>query len=532
MMPRGRAASTCHVVVVSSAMAALIACGGSVRGNDTVVYASGADLESANPLVTVHPLSRQIQRFALFVTLARYDSALAPQPYYARAWDWNGERDELTLRLHTGLSWHDGKPTTARDVVFTIEAARDRATGYPRYADLATVASVAAPDDSTVAIRFTTPPPGFPAVLCELPILPAHLLESVPRAEMRRAEFNTNPVGNGPFRFISREPGRRWIFHRATHFPVMLGGPAAVERLVVAVVDEPTTKFAGLVSGELAIAGIAPTMASLVSRDRSLRVVSYPVLFSNAVIFNAARPPFDDPRVRHAISAAIDRQRIIDAALAGYATPAAGPVPPDSPLAVELPPVRREIADSLLDAAGWPRGADGRRAKDGRPLAFTLFTVGSGDNAVEQLLQADMRERGITMEIRQLEFGAFLAEARAKAKNFDALFTGIPGDLSLSYLAAMFDSRSAGGALDYAGFHTPRLDSAFLRVSRAHSPEDLRAAWQTVQTILHEELPVAWVYHARGVQGVTARLAGVTMDLRGEMPTVAEWRLTDPAARP
>src|SRR5688500_2708837 len=181
MMPRGRLASTSRVLLAPIVMATLLACGGSARGTDTVVYASGADLESANPLVTVHPLSRQIQRFALFVTLARYDSALAPQPYFAHAWDWNGERDELTLRLHTGLSWHDGKPTTARDVAFTVEAARDRVTGYLRYADLATVASVAAPDDSTVVIRFTTPPPGFPTVLCELPVLPSHLLANVPR---------------------------------------------------------------------------------------------------------------------------------------------------------------------------------------------------------------------------------------------------------------------------------------------------------------------------------------------------------------
>jgi hypothetical protein len=71
-----------------------------------------------------------------------------------------------------------------------------------------------------------------------------------------------------------------------------------------------------------------------------------------------------------------------------------------------------------------------------------------------------MRAHGVTLEIRQIEFGAFLAEARANPKRFDALFTGIPGDLSLSYLAAMFDSRLSGGPLDYAGFHTPALDSA------------------------------------------------------------------------
>lgn len=507
-----------------------LTCAAPERSGDTVVYASGADLESANPLVTVHPLSRQIQRFALLVTLARYDSMLVPQPYFARSWEWTPSRDELVLHLVSGLAWHDGAPTTARDVVFTLEAAHDRATGYPRYGDLATVVSTTAPDDSTVRIRFASPPPGFPPILAELPILPAHILASTPRTDMRRAEYNLNPIGNGPFRFVRREAGRRWVFERTPDFPDALGGPASVERLVVAVVDEPTTKFAGLVSGELAVAGIAPTMASLVARDQSLRVVSYPVLFANAVVFNTTRPPFDDARVRKAVSAAIDRRRIIDAALAGYATPAFGPVSPDNPFALAVDSSRASVADSLLDAAGWTKVPDGRRTRDGKPLTFTLLTVGSGDNAVEQLLQADMRARGVTMEIRQSEFGAFLVEARANPKRFDALFTGIPGDLSLSYLAAMFDSKLAGGALDYAGFHTPALDAQFERVSAARSRDELADAWFNVQRLLDDATPVAWVYHSRGVQGVTAKLSGVRMDLRGEMPTLAHWRLTDARA--
>ena len=523
MMRHGPRASTLVALLVGATVVA--SCGAATRAGDTVVYASGADLESANPLVTVHPLSRQIQRFALLVTLARYDSTLVPQPYLASRWDWNSAGDELTLHLHSSLKWHDGQPTTARDVAFTIDAARDRATGYPRYGDLANITETRAIDDSTVQLRFSSAPPGFPPVLAELPILPSHLLANVPRADMRRAPYNTNPVGNGPFRFRTREAGRRWVFERVPDFPSDLGGPAKVGRLVVAVVDEPTTKFAGLVSGELAVAGIAPTMASLVSRDPSLRVISYPVLLSNGIVFNASREPFDDVRVRKAISVAIDRKRIIDAALAGYATPAYGAAPPDNPLALAVAAPTASAADSLLDAAGWTRAPDGRRTRGGKSLAFTLLTVGSGDNAVEQLLQADLRAHGITMAIRQLEFGAFLSEARAKPKRFDALFTGIPGDLSLSYLAAMFDSKLSGGALDYAGFHTQQLDAAFERVRAARTHHALVGAWRDVQRTLDDETPVAWVYHSRGVQGVTSRLSGVRMDLRGEMPTIADWRL-------
>jgi len=303
-----------------------------------------------------------------------------------------------------------------------------------------------------------------------------------------------------------------------------MGGPPDLARLVVAVVDEPTTKFAGLVAGDLDVAGIAPTMASLVSEDPSLRVVDYPVLFTTAIVFNARRAPLENPLVRRALSLALDRERIVAAAIAGYGTPALGPVPPGHTFAASG--TARHApgeSDSLLDAAGWARGADGRRRRGGVPLELTLLTVGSGDNAVEQLVQADFAARGVRLEIRQREMGSFLADARAADKQFDLLFTGIPGDISLSYLAAMFDSRMAGGALDYAGYHSLTLDSLFVAAERAESESTARDAWRAVQHALDRDTPVAWVYHARGVQGIARRLRGVRMDLRGEMPTVADW---------
>ena len=508
------------------ALCALLAasCVAPPRPDGVIVVASGADLESGNPLVTVHPLSRQVQRFLLFTTLARYDARLVPEPYAARVWRWSPDRRTLSFTLVRALRWHDGRPTTAGDAAFTLDAARDPATGYARAGDLAALERAEAPDDTTLVLHFAAPLAEFPRVLCELPILPRHLLGKVPRAEMRRAAFNLAPVGNGPFRFVRRDPGARWVFERNETFPAVLGGPPRARGVVVAVVDEATTKFAGLASGELDVAGISPTMAGLASRDPSMRLVTYPVLFSTGLVFNAQRPPFDDARVRRALTLAVDRRRIVQAALAGYATPAAGPVPPESPLALPGAPLRDpRLADSLLDAAGWRRGADGRRARAGRSFEIELLTVGSGDNAVEQLVQADFDERGIRLEIRQVEMGAFLTRARAPRKEFDLLITGIPGDASLSFLAAMYESRQRGGALDYGGFHTPALDTAFARVRTAADTAAVRAAWLLVQEELARTTPAAWLYHSRGVQGVSARLRGVEMDLRGELPSVARW---------
>jgi peptide/nickel transport system substrate-binding protein len=513
--------------VVSTALLLISAsCFAPQRPANTVVYASGTDLESGNPLVTVHSLSRQIQRFALFVTLAKYDSSLAPAPYFAKSWDWSTDHRELTLHLVTDLHWHDGPATTAADVAFTIDAARDPATGYWRATDLANVDTVLVTSDSTTVVRFRAPQPAFPLLFCELPILPAHLLAKTPRADMRRAAFNLAPVGNGPFRFVERRAGERWVFTRDESFPASLGGPPKLAGVVVSVVDEPTTKFAGLASGDLDVAGIAPTMAALASRDPSMRVVDYPILFTTGLVFNVAKPPFDDVRIRRAISASIDRERIVRAALAGYGRAAAGPVPPESPLALTgstAPNVR--LADSLFDAAGWTRQGNGRRARNGRELEFDLMTVGSGDNALEQLVQADLGARGVRVDIRQAELGTFLTSARAKTKTFDVLVAGIPGDVALAFLGAMFETRQAGGALDYSGFHLPKLDSLFARTRSASDEHELIDSWHAVQALLDENMPVAWIYHSRGVQGVSSRLRHVVMDLRGEMPTIAQWEV-------
>ncbi|MGQ0640983.1 MAG: ABC transporter substrate-binding protein [Gemmatimonadaceae bacterium] len=515
----------------SIALAFLTACTAERQETQTVVYASGADLESANPLVTVHPLSRQIQRYALFVTLARYDSLLRAQPYFARAWEWSTDRRGLTFFLHRGLRWQDSTATSARDVVFTLNAARDPATGYYRVADLAGIESIDAPNDTTVRLRFSSPQPELPTVFCELPIAPAHLLENVARSGLKGHGFATAPVGNGPFRFTRRDPGERWIFERNADFPAFLGGPPTLRRVVVTVVDEPTTKFAGLVSGDLHVAGIAPSMAELTAEDPTLGVLSYPVLFATALVFNTTRPPFDDAHVRRALSAAIDRKRIVEVALSGFATPSAAAVSLDNPRAFAASPLSRDSIATWLAAAGWVRATDGVWSKGGRRFTFTILTVGSGDNAIEQLVQADLRAIGVDVAIRQIELGTFLTTARATSKTFDALIAGIPGDLALSYLTAMFDSRYAGGALDYAGYHTRQLDALFANVYRAQSPAELDAAWRGVQQQLAVETPVAWLYHSRGVQGISRRLQNVEMDLRGELVTLARWRLAASAER-
>jgi peptide/nickel transport system substrate-binding protein len=458
------------------------------RRGATVLFASGADLQSINPLLTVHPLARQVQRYVLLMTLARYDSLLVPRPYLARRWQWSDAGHTLTFRLRSDVRWHDGVPTTARDVAWTLAAARDPASGYPRLTELRMVTAISALNDSTVELRFSgaAPAGGFPDVLTDLSILPAHLLDSVPRARFREASWNARPTGNGPFRFVTHEPNRRWVFARNADFPAELGGPPHIERLIVVVVDEPMIKLSALVAGELDFAGVSPQHAAFVRRHTTLAIRDYPLIFPYGLVFNTRRPPFDDPRARLAAALAIDRQEIVDGYLFGFAAIADGPVPPGLPRYQQQAhlPLAPDSARRLVAAL---------RA----PPRFELLTVGSGEAALEQMLQARLAAVGFDVTIRQLELSAFLDRVYGPRHDFAAAVMGVPGDAGLGFLQPL-------GNL--TGIPVP--------------PDPVAA-----QRLFAERLPVVWLYHARGVQGMNQRVQGVRMDMRGELPTVAAWHV-------
>ena len=126
-----------------------------------------------------------------------------------------------------------------------------------------------------------------------------------------------------------------------------------------------------------------------------------------------------------------------------------------------------------------------------------MLTVGSGEAALEQMLQAQLARAGFDVRIRQLELSAFLDRAYGPRHEFDAAVLGVPGDLGLAYLgplAALAGMEAPGGA-------------------------------EAIQRMYRDSVPVAFLYHARGLQGMNRRVTGVQMDLRGELASLHRWRV-------
>ena len=501
----------------------LVGCAGAPRSPETIVIASGTDLEGMQPLTTVHSLTRQVQRYLVFTPLVRLSATLTPEPWAARSWEWSASHTEVAFVVDTSLRWHDGAAVSAHDARFTLALARDARAGFARRGDLTAIDSVTTSNSDTLRVHFAAPQSELPLVFAELPLLPAHRLRTVAPGSLRSDPFTTAPIGSGPYRVVRREPGRRWILERVTTFPARMGGVASTRTLVIAVVDEATTKVAGLVSGALDIAGVNPATAALVQRDPTLRVLDYPTLFTNWLIFNPRCNVLRDVRVRQAIAKTLDRPRIVAAGVGGYGVPSATP---SADWAHDTTRADTAAANALLDAAGWRRSAPGMRVRDGITLTLDMLTVGTGDNPVEQLMQADLRARGIVLRIATRDMGALLASARAQTGAYCAIYTGVAGDPARGQLSALFNPIAVGGALDFGAARPANLRDAFARARMAVDTAQRSAAWRQVLTILTDSMPATAVFHSRGVQGVSRRLQHLTIDLRGELFSAAQWTLT------
>jgi peptide/nickel transport system substrate-binding protein len=492
------------------------------------VVGGSADVATMNPAATTEILAADLQKHVLLMTLLRNDATMQPQPYLAESWELNADSTQIVFHLRRDVRWHDGRSTTARDVAFTFERLKEPSTAFPNREWFDQWEGVEVLD--TYTIRFALQPhAGFLYGWTQLPILPQHVLNGTLPEELGHHPFGTEaPVGNGPFRFTERRPGESWTFEANEDFPAALGGRPYLDRLVYRTVPDQTTLFAELGTGGVhLLRDLPPSQIDRAEADPELGVRKFPVRSFTFIVWNGQRSVFRDPRVRRALTQAIDRSALIDVVRDGLGSVANGPIGPwHWAYDEDLPPLAYDTTASraLLDAAGWTDSdGDGVRDRRGDRLSFELSTNERQVNQdIAVIVQEYLRTVGVEVTPRTQESGSLAAALTSPERRFDAVILGWDPDFEIDD-RPLFACSHLGEIFQFGSYCNEELDPVLDSIPMVRDRETRLRLYRRYNRIVQEDQPFTFLYATTDAVGMRRELQGVVLDARGELTSAKEW---------
>ncbi|MFT7838209.1 ABC transporter substrate-binding protein [Saccharothrix sp. BKS2] len=368
-----------------------------------------------------------------------------------------------TVQLRRDVAFTDGTTFGPEDVVATYRALLDPAAGSTERAAYDGLTGVEQLDADTVRFTLARPRAAFPHLLV-LGILPSEAL-GVPLADV-------TPVGTGPYRLVEWARGDRMVLEaNAAHF----GGEPEIRKLTVVFVPDDNTRAQRMQAGEFDGTELPPRLAAAFGNANGMRVLTHRSADLRAVTMPAG-PVTGDGAIRMALNHAVNRKGLVDNLLGGKGAPESTPVPAALPEFVETAAEfthDRAQAELLLDQAGWLRGPDGVRARDGVPARFTLmYPIGDVVRAdLATGFAADAKAVGVEVQLAGLGWDAIPARLGA-----DALLHGggSPFDPDL----AVHQRLHTGNPWGYAN---PQVDAALDAGRSLLDPAQRAAAYKQLQ---------------------------------------------------
>ncbi len=454
-------------------------------------------------------------------------------PGLARSWT---RRDSITLAfdLDPRARWHDGTPVTSRDVVFTMDRARNPAIA-PRLSDLLRqITSVTAEGTHRVVFRYARPYAEqlYDATFHVAPI-PAHLLESLRPEEVAHSRFVSSPVGSGAYRWVRNLPGQ---FVELAAVPDFFLGKPKLDRVILRTATDPTARLNMLLSGQADAMDIIPPPPDNLRRvaaDTNLRLISVPSSTVGYLLFNQrdpknharAHPILADIRVRRAITLGLDRAQLVQAVFGPHGVVPYGPVSQllwirQGAPAPEGPDIVK--ARRLLAATGWgDSDGDGTLDRGGRPLRLTLTLPSTSGirRQMAQLIQEQLRRIGIQTDLQQLEFPVW--NERRSAGDFDIDFSAASQDASPSGLTQGW---TCTGGNNVAAYCNRRVDSLIQQAILGQA--DPAEVWHEALRQIEEDAPATFLYAPTFVYAVHKRYRSVTISPQSPWVTLRKWSVS------
>ena len=477
---------------------------------DIIVRGDIGDASNLIPILASDSASHSIAGL-IYNGLVKYDKDMNIVGDLAESWDISDDGLVITFHLRKGVKWHDGKPFTAKDVLYTYQVTVDPKTPTAYAGDFLKVKKAEVLDDYT--FRVTYDKPFAPSLISwSSAILPRHLLEG---QDITKSSLARHPVGTGPYLFKEWLAGQKIVLvSNADYFE----GRPYVDGHVTRIIPDMATMFLELRARNIDMMGLTPLQYTRQTENNLFRQsfdkYRYLAFAYTYLGYNLKHPFFADKRVRQAISYAINKEEIISGVLLGLGKPATGPYKPGTWAYnenVKTYSYNPQKAWELLRAAGWTKtNNDGFLEKDGRPFTFELVTNQGNETRQKcaEIIQRQLKEVGIDVKIRILEWAAFINDFISK-RRFEAVILGWTIPLDPDAYDVWHSSKTAPEELNFISYKNPEVD-ALLEKARSTFDQKLRKKYyDRFQEILVEDQPYTFLYVPDELVIISKRFRGI-----------------------
>ncbi len=467
-----------------------------------------------NPILATDSGSSQIADF-IFSSLVKYDENatniigdLAEDFYFENS-------TTLIFHLKKNVKWHDGEAFSAKDVAFTFKLINDDSVVSPYTSTFRMVKNVEVLDDYTLKVTYKEP--YFKALeTWMMGILPYHLLKD--EKNIMSAAFNTAPIGTGPYRLTRLEYSKGI---KLTAFKDYFDGEPKIKTLSFHVVSDPMTRFLMLKSGELDVGSLEAMQyerqvdKSFFKRFQAIEQISHSYTYLG---FNLRLKKFQDPRVRRALSLAIDRQELVNILFLKHGQVCHGPfLPGGASFNADVKSPKQDIqkAKALLKEVGYD-------AKN--PFRFEIVTSNSSSIRpyAVQILQQQLSKIGVEVSIRIMEWQAFLNMVVFPRK-FETVLLGWSLSLSPDPYLLWHSDNDKAGAFNFVGYHNDRVDTLIETMQKTIERDKLGKIQQEIFKEIVQDDPYLFLYIPNSITVVDKNIKNIKPTINGIWYNQIEW---------
>ncbi len=491
---------------------------------DILVRGDIGDASNLIPILASDSASHTVAGL-IYNGLVKYDKNMTIVGDLAESWEISSDGLVITFKLRKGVRWHDGKPFTAADVLYTYRVTIDPKTPTAYGGDFLKVRKAEILDDHT--FRVTYDKPFAPALISwGASILPRHLLEG---KDITKSPLARHPVGTGPYRFSEWVAGQKIVLVANDDY---FEGRPYIDGRITRIIPDTATMFLELRARNIDMMGLTPLQYTRQTDNnlfrRNFDKYSYLAFAYTYLGYNLKNPLFADKRVRQAISYAINKEEIVSGVLLGLGKPATGPFKPgtwphnDRVKIYNYDPAK---ARNLLAEAGWvDSDQDGILDREGKLFAFEILTNQGNETRQKcaEIIQRQLAEVGIRVKIRIVEWSAFVTDFINK-RRFEAVILGwtIPPDPDA--YDVWHSSKTAPQELNFVSYSNPEADEMLEAGRSTFDQAKRKIYYDRFQEILAEDQPYTFLYVPDELIILSNRIRGIEPAPAGIGHNTAKW---------